>query len=66
MTELEFTQKLRADAALELARVKVLAAILPFVFLSWLDSRASKLESVIRQFDDHIAKLTGNAETRRG
>jgi|KBSMisStandDraft_5_1062788.scaffolds.fasta_scaffold2318948_2 hypothetical protein len=51
MTEIELLQRLRADAVRELDRVKMLAGILPFTYLEWLDQRAAKLNDTIRQFD---------------
>jgi hypothetical protein len=55
MTEVELMQRLRADAVLDLERVKVLAGILPFTYLERLDQRAAALSGMIRQYDDALA-----------
>jgi hypothetical protein len=61
MTVEEFTRRLRADAVSQLAWVTTLARMLPPVFLAYLDERAARLESMIRQYDDDLAK--GGHET---
>lgn len=55
MTEIEFMRRLRTDAARELERVKMLAGILPFTYLEWLDERAAALADTIRQYDEALA-----------
>jgi hypothetical protein len=49
-------QRLRADAARDLQLVKVLAGILPFTCLEWLDQRAATLTETIRQFDEALGE----------
>ena len=57
MTEVELMRRLRADAISELGRVKVLAGLLPFTCLEWLDQRAAKLNETIRQYDDYLGRV---------
>lgn len=52
---MELMTRLRADAVRDLERVKVLAGILPFNCLEWLDQRAATLNETIRQFDEALA-----------
>ncbi len=56
MTEIELMQRLKADAVRELERVRVLAGILPFNYLEWLDQRAARLGETIRQYDEALSR----------
>ena len=58
VTELEFMKELRADAIKDLDRVKVLARILPFTYLEWLDQRAATLTDLIRQYDTAVGAIS--------